>query len=211
MKPDHALAFEYLHIPSCLIKFYPQSPSPKLPSSSSSVQKQKANSNNNSPTNEHSSEEFSSHQQQHETCEQKAQRKMDHHLGIRRISNAKELGLNEDSVTFLDEEDEGGANMIVCSNGNCKFLNTHFVLGMSDKHWSHSTQEVNGDEDSKSSSENLGEANKGSCDKNKSTNKKKVVLYARMGSVVGYLIFLLAFIILYISITSMHRVLLPLF
>ena len=75
------------------------------------------------------------HCNEEETCEQKVYRKINRDLGIKREAKSIDLGLSEDSVTFLDEEDEGGANMIVCSNGNCKFLNTHFVLDLSNKYW----------------------------------------------------------------------------
>ena len=120
MKPDYELAKQFAHVPACLEKFPPPAPPP---TQSPSTQNQKSN------TLESSDDQFS----RDETCEQRMHRKMNHDLGIKRISKASELGLSEDSVTFLDEEDEGGANMIVCSNGNCKFLNTHVVLGMSNR------------------------------------------------------------------------------
>ena len=107
MRRFHPLALLYVHIPACMIKFPPPSPTPKP-----------------NPSDQ-SSEEFSPGK---DICEQQIYRKIQQDLGIRKISKASELGLNDDSVTFLDEEDEGGANMIVCSHGNCKFLNTHFVL-----------------------------------------------------------------------------------
>ena len=104
-------------------------PPPPTPSPSSLNQKSNAL---------QSSEDQSSRE---ETCEQRMHKKMNQDLGIKRISKARELGLSEDSVTFLDEEDEGGANMIVCSNGNCKFLNTHLVLGMSNRCYGEHTEE----------------------------------------------------------------------
>ena len=98
---------------------------------------------------------------------------MNHDLGIKRISKAKELGLNEDSVTFLDEEDEGGANMIVCSNGNCKFLNTHFVLGMSNRYWG----EGEYSEEAKSSQRSKDQIEcRANGDKTKPSSNKKVIL-----------------------------------
>ena len=107
MRRFHPLALLYVHIPACMIKFPPPTPTAKP-----------------NPSDQ-TSEEFSHGK---EICEQQIYRKIQQDLGIRKISKASELGLNDDSVTFLDEEDEGGANMIVCSHGNCKFLNTHFVL-----------------------------------------------------------------------------------
>ena len=107
MRQFHPLALQYVHIPACFIKFPPPPPTPT------------------SNPSDQSSEEFSPKK---DICEQQIYRKVQQDLGIRKISKASELGLNDDSVTFLDEEDEGGANMIVCSHGNCKFLNTRFVL-----------------------------------------------------------------------------------
>ena len=121
MKPDYELAKQYVHVPACLQKFPPPPPPP--PTQSPSTQNQKSNTLE-SPENQFSREE---------TCEQRMSRKQNHDLGIKRVAKARELGLSEDSVTFLDEEDEGGANMIVCSNGNCKFLNTHLVLGVTNR------------------------------------------------------------------------------
>lgn len=124
MKPDHDLAKEYFHIPACLKKFsHPNAPPSSNPSSSVQT------------CNPSSMERPVDPFPEEESCEQKVQRKIAHDLATKRISKAKELGLNQDSVTFLDEEDEGGANMIVCSNGNCKFLNTHLVMGTSNSHW----------------------------------------------------------------------------
>ena len=110
MRPYHHLALEYVHIPACLLKFPPPTPPPKP-----------------NPSNE-GAEEF---QSEMGMCEQKMYRKIQRDLDniiIRKVSKASELGLNDDSVTILDEEDENGANMIVCSNGNCKFLSTDFFL-----------------------------------------------------------------------------------
>ena len=121
MRPYHKLALQYAHIPACLLKFPPPAPPPP-PKQSDQNAKQMDFSANNFPSDM-------------DTCEPKFYRKVQQDLGVRKISKASDLGLNEDSVTFLDEEDEGGANMIVCSNGNCKFLNTHFVLGTSNRYW----------------------------------------------------------------------------
>ena len=109
MRPLHRLTIQYVHIPACLLKFPPPAPP---------------------PTSKPSDENPKTAEEHLDICGQKIYRKIHTDLGIRKVSKASELGLNEDSVTFLDEEDEGGANMIVCSNGNCKFLNTQFVLSM---------------------------------------------------------------------------------
>ena len=124
MKPGDPLAQQYLHVPACLKKFPPPTPPTTTNPSILSVQ------NENLNPKDLSVDDFSGE----ETCEQKVHGKINRDLGVKRIEKAKALGLNGDSVTFLDEEDEGGANMIVCSMGNCKFLNTHFVLGVANKH-----------------------------------------------------------------------------
>ena len=118
MRPYHKLALQYVHIPACLLKYPPPAPPPP-PKPEDQNPMQTDFSTNNFPS-------------EMDICEQKFHRKVQH---ITKISKASDLGLNEDSVTFLDEEDESGANMIVCSHGNCKFLNTHFVLGMSNRYF----------------------------------------------------------------------------
>ena len=116
MSPNHALAQQYLLVPACLQKFHPIPP--PVPSTTS-IPKQRLKAENGAS----------------ETCEQMVDRQLDLDLNIKRVSKATDLGLNGDSVTFLDEEDEGGANLIVCSSGTCKFLNTRDVLAKSTKNW----------------------------------------------------------------------------